>query len=115
MGLRRDARQIDSTYGLQLETISFVYEYRSDSISHGQSTVNGAATLRAVNKKRMCITIYNEGNNKIYIGSTGVLTTDGLPLLPRGQITLRTTDAIKVTSLASSDIRFLEELLGQDA
>lgn len=115
MGIRRDTRGVDIDYGMQLEPTALVYELRSESLSHGQATVNGAAILRAANKKRMSITIYNNGNNTIFIGTTGVATTDGMPLLPGGSIPLKTTDVIRVTSSAPSDIRFLEELLGQDA
>jgi len=111
----RDFRTVDTTYGQKQEIVSPVYVYPPDTINHGQATVNGSATLRAANGKRQRIIIFNLGGDILYVGSTGLTPATAFPIPGGEKQEFKTTSAILVTSVASLDVRFIEELLGPDA
>lgn len=60
---------------------------------------------------RKTLTIQNLSANMLYIGSSTVLTTTGLQIIPRGSITIRVEDNVDIYGIASgaaSDCRILE-------
>lgn len=78
--------------------------------AHGQATITGAATLRAANVNRRSCTIKNTSTATLYVGASGVGTTDGFPLAQNEGLTLRGTGAIFVNTGGSCDVRFIEEV-----
>ena len=60
---------------------------------------------------RQRIIIQNTGNKSIYVGSSGVLASDGLRILPNGTLTLELGDDVgifAVSEMGTLDIRVLE-------
>jgi hypothetical protein len=115
MPLNRDTTSLDTTYGMKQERIQLTWEYHAPSTAHGAASVNGAATLRAANAKRKTCIIYNNSGVTAYFGAAGVAVADGLPLVVGGSMTLETTAAIYVITAGATDLRFMEELAGNDA
>ena len=114
MSFKRDFRAIETTYGERGELVTPTFDLRPETIQHGNATVNGSATIRAANKKRMRIQIHNRGGVEAFIGLLGVASTDGYPIPPSESREFHTTAAIAVFTAASCDLRFAEELLGAD-
>lgn len=70
-----------------------------------------AARAGAAGAGRVSVTIYNLGSATAYLGnSTSVSASNGLPILPGGSYTKRTTAALyAVTSTGSTTLAFDEE------
>lgn len=88
------------------------------SLSHGQASVGVAAVvLRAANPKRISIIIQNvHATNKLFIGASGLTTSNTVQVLPGASLVLdRNNGEIQaVADGASTDVRFLEEINRND-
>ena len=82
----------------------------ASNISHGSVTVGTSATqIVGANTNRTCLVVFNNSNNWVYLGGSGVTTGNGLPLPPKSYIVLeRYTGALYGIASASSEIRYLE-------
>lgn len=80
--------------------------------AHGQATITGPTTLRPQNTKRRSIFIQNLGTGTLYVGGSGVLTTDGLKVDSGGdiQIDMACEAIIYVNATGTCDVRYMEEL-----
>jgi hypothetical protein len=115
MPIKRDFLSHDTTYGTRHESLIPTFEYRGDLVQQGNATVNGTATIRSLNRKRLRVRIFNNGGVTLYIGATGVVASDGYPILPNESQLFETSSAIVAFTTAPTDVRFFEELLGTDA
>jgi hypothetical protein len=81
------------------------------SITTTSSVAALAARAGAVGTGRVSVTIYNTGSVTAYLGtSTSVTSSTGLPILPGGSYTKRTTAALyAVTASGSTTLAFDEE------
>ena len=81
------------------------------AITTSSSSAALAARTGAVGTGRVSVTIYNIGSATAYLGtSTGVTSSTGLPILPGGSYTKRTTAALyAVTASGSTTLAFDEE------
>lgn len=91
--------------------ITFYQALNSNIMNYGAVTIptTTATIIKAANSKRKVILIKNNGTNSLYIGTSGVTTTNGQKILPKQSIKLFTKDNIYgVAETSSIDIRYLE-------
>jgi len=85
-----------------------------DNIDNGKVTVGTSEILLVpANTDRTGLTIFNNHSTGIlYVGRTGVSATDGIPVQPKGSLSIANGGEVKVIGdTASMDIRYLEELV----
>ena len=89
-----------------------VFSNNMSELASGQATITGATTLRAANALRRAITIKAlTGGGTLYVGQSGLSTTDGYEVKGGESLTLNTTAAIYVNASASTDVRWIETLV----
>jgi len=67
-------------------------------------------SLGAPNLDRFTVTFFNNSTNTVYIGPTGVLVANGMPLLRGASITLEATiEWFAISAAAGNDVRVLEQ------
>ena len=92
---------------------TWIRERKPISVPLGTSIAVTAAqiSLGAANAARFTVTFFNNSVNTVYIGPTGVLVANGMPLLRGASITLEATiEWFAIASVAGpSDVRVLEQ------
>jgi hypothetical protein len=80
------------------------------TITTTSSSAALAARTGAVGTGRVSVTIYNLGSQTAYLGtSTGVTSSTGIPILPGGSYTKRTTAALYAVTLSGSTTLAFDE------
>lgn len=113
-----NALVVDSNGAIRIEGVTIIYAANpvgTASIATAQVNVTNAVT-NIVNARvgnngigRVALTLYNLGNNMVYVGNTSVSLGNGIPLSPGGSLTLNTTAAISgITPSGNSVISLLE-------
>lgn len=84
----------------------------STAIAQAAATVSTTAALFASPlANRKYASIYNNGNQEIYIGASGVTSTDGFPVFPGSLLDLRVGAAVAihaVSAAGSQNVRLLQ-------
>lgn len=74
-------------------------------------TTTSAALLTTNLSNRKYIYLYNNGNKTVYIGGSGVATTDGFPVFPGSMLEMRAGAAVSIHAVSEAgtqDIRALQ-------
>jgi hypothetical protein len=119
LSVRRDtpaANAADGDYAPQiLDAVgaTWIRERKPDTVPLG-TAVNVALvqiSLGAANADRFTVTFFNNGTNTVYIGPTGVLVANGMPLLRGASITLEATiEWFAIAAVAGpTEVRVLEQ------
>jgi len=96
-------------YGVDAN-IGYYQELNSATMNYGVVVVATSATvIKAANSLRKVILIKNNSTEDMYIGASGVTTSNGQLLKPDQSIRLYTQDSIYAISTAeATDARYLE-------
>ena len=83
------------------------------TITAGAANVAGSVTLRSYNTSRQSIMIQNLGTATLYVGGSSVTSSNGLVVLPNGDIMLDKSRgaAVYCYSSGTCNVRFLEEII----
>lgn len=86
-----------------------IFPKNAGNIAHGSVTVGTSATqIVGADTSRVCLIVFNNSNNWVYLGGSGVTKDNGLPLPPKSWITLeRFTGALYGIASADSNVRYL--------
>jgi hypothetical protein len=117
--VRRDAPAANAADGDYMPSIgdaagaTWIRERKPGTVPLG-TAVNVALveiSLGAANADRFTVTFFNNGTNTVYIGPTGVLVANGMPLLRGASITLEATiEWFAIAAVAGpTEVRVLEQ------
>jgi hypothetical protein len=117
--VRRDAPAANAADGDYIPSIadasgaSWERELKPDTVPLGTAIPVALVeiSLGAANADRFTVTFFNNSTNTVYIGPTGVLVANGMPLLRGASITLEATiEWFAIAAVAGpSDVRVLEQ------
>lgn len=102
-----DERTIDST----TVHVTRVGEIGAQNIATGQASPDSTSSeMVASRETRKRLVLVNHGAVDVYVGPSGVSTSDGLLLEAGASLTLYTTGAVHaVTDSGTGDVHYLEE------
>jgi len=89
-----------------------INQKKGDTLGNGSVVVGTTeGEILAEDTTRLSVIIYNNhATNILYVGTTGVTTANGLPVLPDASLALETGAQIKgIASAAGTDVRYIEE------
>jgi type V secretory pathway adhesin AidA len=91
---------------MTLNSNAKIADTNSDLLLIGNKTITTSQTILAVstsnNEARQFVRIFNKGTNKIYIGVSGVTTTNGEPLEKNQNITIAITSSLSLYAITAS-------------